>query len=158
MNLWTLGRNSGWLPVGFRNLNNISKSFNWHRPRSQVPNGSYFEVSCHCLSIRPISRFESRRGMGTPRSVLNLNINTFFTHRLTLVGSRRWNAAPACAIAWLSRLFFLVIIIVSNLLLAASDDMDSGLLQFWCTRSKTYDICIPKPMKATRRLGVSRKL
>ena len=37
----------------------------------------FFEASCHCLSIRPISRFESRRGIRTPLSVLNLNINTF---------------------------------------------------------------------------------
>ena len=70
-------RLSGWLSIGFRNLNNISKLFNWHRPRSRLPNGSYFEASCHCLSNRPISWFVSRRGMRTPRSVLNLNINTF---------------------------------------------------------------------------------
>ena len=68
----------GWLPVGFRNLNNISKPFYCHRPGSRLPNGSHFEVSCHCLSIRPISRFVSRRGIRNPRSVLNLNINAFF--------------------------------------------------------------------------------
>ena len=71
---------NGWLPAGFRILNNISKPFNCHRPRSRLPNGSHFEASCHCLSIRPISRFESRRGLRTPLPVLNLNINAFFTH------------------------------------------------------------------------------
>jgi hypothetical protein len=94
--------------VGFRNLNIISKSFYCHRPRSRSPNGSLFEVSCHCLSIQPISRFESRRGLQTPRSVVNLNINVFSLtfHRPThLTTTRKHPQTKMHDFAWLSRLF-----------------------------------------------------
>jgi hypothetical protein len=33
-------------------VNNISKLIYCHRPKSRLPNGSFFEVSCPCLSTR----------------------------------------------------------------------------------------------------------
>ena len=67
---------SGWLSIGFRNLEYISKSIKCHQPGSRLPNGSYFKVSCQ---FDPFLDF-NQRGMRTPRSALNLKIYAFFTH------------------------------------------------------------------------------
>ena len=107
---------NGWLPAGFRNLNNISKSFNCHQPRSRLPNGSYFEVSCHCLSIRPTSTFWIKKGHASPPSSFKSKYKHIFSHVFhcpTLVGSCRWDAVKL-GLRWCAIVSFIIQVVTDH--------------------------------------------